>query len=85
MAVISHLLGPLLLVALLCAGLLLIVAPSLGLRALKNIAAVFGALLLGLMVIRSCLASLPHFDIPSALAFWTVSTLAYFYCERRRY
>jgi hypothetical protein len=84
MVIIWHLLGSLLLVALLCAGLLVIPAPVLGLRVLKSVAAVFGAFVLGLIIIQCCFVRMMHLDIPSLVAFWTISVLAYFYCERTR-
>lgn len=76
--------GSVLLLFLTLSGLLLIVAPEMGRRLLKKAAAVFGALLLGLVLIQTFLATLLHLHIGRAIAFWLVSMLAYLYCEYHR-
>ena len=76
--------GSVLLLFLTLSGLLLIVAPEMGRRLLKKTAAVFGALLLGLVLIQIFLATMLHPHIGNAIAFWTVSVLAYVYCEYHR-
>jgi hypothetical protein len=65
-------------------GLFVIVAPEIGRCLLKKAAAIFGAVLLGLVLIQTFLATMLHLHIGNAIAFWTVSILAYLYCEYHR-
>ena len=76
--------GSVLLLLLSLSGLLLIVAPEMGRGLLKKTAAVFVALLVGLVLIQTFLATLLHLRIGTAIAFWMVSILAYLYCEYHR-
>src|SRR5438046_813579 len=92
MSILIQVFGSFLLMALVVAGLLLIVAPSYGQRLLKNTAAFAGLFILGIAMLellvcnaaKIALRILPILYGRDAFPLWSISVLAYFYCERHR-